>query len=105
MAAPECQVYKDVNNSVDKAVTATVEHEDDSAADTMYRDAHRCPYHGPLLQLRPEREGVGKGVSPMERFVMKTHGSEPAVFLRSDTRQPSTQKGCTCRFVSEKSVE
>lgn len=97
-ATTACKVDNDTTNNVGYTANTTVGPVQSFPSAASYRDAHRCPYHGPLLQLQPEDKGAGKSASPMERFLTKTPGSEAAVFLRWDSGQLSTRKGCVCRL-------
>ena len=55
-----------------------------------------CPYHGPILRMDHSARGHGSGLDPMSRFLHEGHSEQSALFIRPDTDQPSTSRGCAC---------
>lgn len=55
-----------------------------------------CPYHGPILGLQGSNNILGRGLSPMDRFLSEGPSEQYAVFSRPDTGELSISKECSC---------
>jgi hypothetical protein len=64
-----------------------------STATTLLR---ACPYHTQVLIMGSN--GHKKDLKPMDRFLAEGPADQSALFIRSDTGELSTNKGCTCRM-------
>ncbi|KAH7384592.1 hypothetical protein BKA66DRAFT_584004 [Pyrenochaeta sp. MPI-SDFR-AT-0127] len=54
-----------------------------------------CEYHAQVLASN--NDAHTKGLDPMDRFFAEGPGEQSALFVRSDTGELSTAKGCTCQ--------
>jgi hypothetical protein len=66
-----------------------------SQSSTATMMPHACRHHTRVLMMGPN--GHGKDLKPMDRFLAEGPTEQSAVFIRSDTGELSTKKGCTCR--------
>jgi hypothetical protein len=64
-----------------------------SQTSTTTTASQACPYHS---RVPMNTGGQPKGLSPMDRFLAEGPTEQSALFIRSDTGELSTNKGCTC---------
>ncbi|KAF2251988.1 hypothetical protein BU26DRAFT_516703 [Trematosphaeria pertusa] len=55
----------------------------------------RCPYHAPILELRPPRSPT-ENMSPMERYIHTPSNELPIALSGDGSVGSSVSAGCTC---------
>lgn len=53
-----------------------------------------CDYHAQVLMMRKNIDP--RNLNPVDRFLAERPHEQSALFVRADTGQLSTNKGCTC---------
>ncbi|KAN0089872.1 hypothetical protein V8E51_018451 [Hyaloscypha variabilis] len=86
---------KSGGHSVSKSHHATKTPKPQAQKTETPTNAQRCPYHHPILQLKPSAVS-GYGLPPMRRYLTEPSSESSSMFLRPDTGKPSTSKGCLC---------
>ena len=71
-------------------------HEPSHLAGYGYNYYTSCPYHGPIVGMTYTHQHSGQGLNPMNRFLAEGPGEQNALFIRADTGEVSTSRGCTC---------